>query len=598
MNAAHLPPPWLFPQPETPWTMTSTPLVGETETCECGFLRQIIEGTSAPVIILDEHLRYLYVNPAWAHVTGVPATTFLGKKFGEVLPDVQSPDTILIEVLADGQPREVTLTGTTHNPARVDRRLWRTVFHRLESRGRVIGVCGICVEVSNLGQYLDDLENAHQRLALLDAATGRVGTTLDVEATCAELADFLSPSLADVAAVGIVEEEFLGASPPPPGMLRLRRMKLSAPPELQRHLRELGGPDPYLDLPRGSVTRRCIDSGRPWLSNMASDDLFRRIVLKPERAKIFRAAGVHSALIVPMPTAGRSVGIVMLLRAGSSAPFTEDDVLTAQGVVGRAASSIDSARRYTHEHTMTLELQRALLSEPGSPHPSIEVATRYLPSGRSALVGGDWYDSIALPDGRTLLVMGDVMGHGFQAAVAMSQYRSVLRTVAVSGLPVDAMLGEADRRAARIGLDRVATCLLVLVDPRADTCTAATAGHLPPVVIHPDGSADVLNLSAGPPIGTELGDYEMTTFAFGPDAVLLLYTDGLVEQRDTDIDDAVRGLAALNLPASEPLDHLLDTVLDHLAQGICEDDIALLATRRRPRDSTTPPQVVREHSHR
>ncbi|GAB7106769.1 SpoIIE family protein phosphatase [Streptomyces phaeofaciens JCM 4814] len=587
MNAEQLPPPWLFPQARarTPQAMGSEPFIpladGARTTCECGFLRGIVEGTTAPVVILDRHLRYLYVNPVWSQVTGVPAETFLGRRFGEVLPDVQTPDDVLIEVLADGQPREVTLNGTTRIPSPVGSRLWRAVFHRLEVEGRVVGVCGISVEVSNLRQYLDDLESAHQRLALLDAAATRVGTTLDVKATCAELADFLAPSLADVAGVAIVEEEFFGMPAPPPGILRLRKMKLSGPPELQRPLIELGGAEPYVDFPRNSAPRRCIDGGRPWLGNLASDETLQKVIVHPERVRLFRTAGVHSVLIVPLPTAGRCVGIVMLMRAGASPPFSEDDILTAQGVASRAAVSIDSAHRYSHEHTMTLELQRALLSEPDGPHRTVEVATRYLPSGRSALVGGDWYDSVALPDGRTLLVMGDVMGHGFQAAVAMSQYRSVLRTVAATGLAVDAMLDEADRTAARIGLDRPATCVLVLVDSEAGTCTAATAGHLPPLLIRPNGDTGLISLPAGPPIGTELGDYEATTFAFEPGSVLLLYTDGLVEQRGVDIDDSVRALTELGLSADEPLEHLLDTLLAQLTGGMCDDDIALLAARLR-----------------
>ncbi|MFI2200926.1 SpoIIE family protein phosphatase [Streptomyces sp. NPDC020192] len=586
MNAEQLPPSWLFPQ-----ARAQAPHSGEAATlalaadggpapCECGFLRGIIEGTSAPVVILDRRLRYLYVNPAWAQVTGVPADMFLGRTIGEVLPDVQAPDDVLIEVLADGQPREVTLNGTTRVPSPVGSRLWRAVFHRLEAQGRVVGVCGISVEVSNLRQYLDDLENAHQRLALLDAAATRVGTTLDVQATCTELGDFLAPALADVAGVAIVEEEFFGVPPPPPGILRLRKMKLSGPPETLRPLRELGGAESYADFPRDSVPRRCIDSGRPWLGNLASDETLQKIIVHPERVRLFHTAGVHSVLLVPLPTAGRCVGIVWLMRVGASPPFSEDDVLTAQGVAARAAVSIDSAHRYSQEHAMTLELQRALLSEPDRPHPTVEVATRYLPSGRSVLVGGDWYDSIALPDCRTLLVMGDVMGHGFQAAVAMSHYRSVLRTVAAAGLPVDAMLAEADRTAARIGLDRVATCLLVLLDTGAGTCTAATAGHLPPLVIRPNGSTGLMHLPAGPPIGTELGDYEMTTFAFEPGSVLLLYTDGLVEQRGVDIDDSVRALTELGLSADDSLENLLDTVLAQLTSGICDDDIALLAARR------------------
>ncbi|MEV2211586.1 SpoIIE family protein phosphatase [Streptomyces sp. NPDC050997] len=549
------------------------------EACECGFLRRIVEGTLAPVVILDEQLRYLYVNPAWSRVSGVPAPAFLGRTPGEVLPDVHGPDDVLLQVMEDGQPREVTVTGTTRVPSRLGRRLWRAVFHRLEAQGRVVGLCGIGVEVSNLRRYLDDLEDAHQRLALLDTAATRIGTTLDIEATCTELADFLAPSLADLAAVGIVEEWFNGTPPPAPGMLRLRKMALSAPQEMKGKLRGLGGPGEYLDLPRGSVTRRCMDSGRPWLGNLASDELFQKVTVDPERVRVFRAAGVHSLLLVPLPT---TVGIVILGRAGASAPFSEDDVLTAQGLAGRAAVAIDSARAYTYEHTMALELQRALLSEPGSPHAGVELATRYLPSGRSALVGGDWYDSIALPGGRTLLVMGDVMGHGFQAAVAMSQYRSLLRTVAASGMPVDEILGEADRRVAHIGLDRVATCLLVLMDPQAGTCTAASAGHLPPVVVGPGGTPEVLWLPAGPPIGTELGDYESITVRMEPGAALLLYTDGLVEERGTDIDVSVRAFTKLRLSPDGPLEDMLNTLLARLTNGVREDDVALLAARQLP----------------
>lgn len=548
--------------------------------CECGLLRRIIEETLAPVVMLDERLRYLYVNPAWVRVSGVPAAAYLGRPLGEVLPDVSWPDDVLLKVLEDGQPREATFTGTTRVPSHLGRRLWRGVFHRLKTRDRGLAVCGIGVEVSNLGRYLDDLENAHQRLALLDLAATRIGTTLDIETTCTELADFLAPSMADVAAVGIVEDEFCGT--PAPGMLRLRKTALSAPQELRWHLRHLGGPDEYLDLPRTAVTRRCMDTGRPWLGNLATDELIEKVTVDPERVRIFRAAGVHSVLVVPLPTAGRCVGVVILGRAGASAPFSEDDVVTAQGLAGRAAVAIDSARRYTREHTMALELQRALLSEPGSPHAGVEVATRYLPSGRSALVGGDWYDSLALPGGRTLLVMGDVMGHGFQAAVTMSQYRSLLRTVAASDMPVDDILGEVDRRVAHIGLDRVATCLLVLMDPQAGICTAASAGHLPPLAVHPGGTSEMLWLPAGPPLGAELGDYESVTVPTEPGTVLLLYTDGLVEQRGTDIDTRLRALTELQLPTESPLEAMLDALLARLAHGAHEDDVALLAARQRP----------------
>ncbi|WP_326581969.1 SpoIIE family protein phosphatase [Streptomyces sp. NBC_00487] len=544
-------------------------------------MRQLVESTLAPVVVLDGQLRHLYVNPAWVEASGVPATAFLGRTLGEVLPDLQCPDDVLFEVLADGQPREATVSGTTRVASPLGDRLWRAVYHRIDLPGQDACLCGISVEISNLRRYLDDLETAHQRLALLDASTTRVGTTLDIATTCQELADFLTPSLADTAAVGLVEEQFTGAPPPPPGFLRLRKMKGAALPGLEWLLRQLGGPGPHVDLPRGSAPRRCMDSGRPWLGNLASDELFQKVTVDPERARIFRAAGIHSLLIAPLITAGRAVGVVLLGRAGTSPPFHDDDVETVQALAARAAVSIDSARRYSYEHTMALELQRALLSEPSAPHPTVEVAARYLPSGDSVLVGGDWYDSIALPDSRTLLVMGDVMGHGFQAAVAMSQYRSLLRTIATSGMSVDKILGEFDRRVAHVGLDRLATCLLAVMDSRAGTCTAASAGHLPPAIVRPSGSTEILWLPAGPPIGTGLGGYESITVRMERGTALLLYTDGLVERRDTDIDVSVQALATLSLPADRTLDDMLDTLLTHLTNSAYEDDVAILAARQR-----------------
>ena len=266
------------------------------------------------------------------------------------------------------------------------------MYHRLELPGWGVCLAGIGVEISDLRRYLDDLETAHLRLALLDAAATRVGTTLDIETTCLELAESLVPSLADVAAAAIVEDDFHGAPPPRPGMVRLRKMKGSVPPELEWQLRELGGPGPYVDLPRSSATRHCMNTGRPWLGNLASEELFRKVTGDPERAATFRRAGIHSLLIVPLVAAGRSIGVALLGRAGASEPFAEDDVETVQGLAARAALSIDSARRYSREHTMALELQRALLSEPSSPRPGTEVAARHLPSGRRVLVGGDWYD--------------------------------------------------------------------------------------------------------------------------------------------------------------------------------------------------------------
>jgi hypothetical protein len=144
-------------------------------------------------------------------------------------------------------------------------------------------------------------------VVVLDAAATRVGTTLDIETTCLEPAELLVPSLADAAAAGIVEEDSQGAPPPPPRVVRLRKMKGSVPPELEWQLRQPGGAGQHVDLPRGSATRHCMNTGRPRLGKLASEELLQKVTVDPGRAAIFRRSGIHSLLIVPLVAAGRSI---------------------------------------------------------------------------------------------------------------------------------------------------------------------------------------------------------------------------------------------------------------------------------------------------
>ncbi|MFC9503249.1 SpoIIE family protein phosphatase [Streptomyces sp. NPDC057002] len=582
MGFDQLPSTWLFSGADDALLsmVSDAPTEALEKAHEYKILRRVLDGTSAAVAILDERLRYRYVNGAMARMSGVPPDAFHGRTMAEVLPDIHRSEGTLRMILGDGRPRELSVTGTTHVSSPFRRRQWSAVYHRLQDGDRVLGLCGIAVEVSGMRQYMDDLERAHQRLALLDTAATRVGTTLRVEKTCAELAEFVVPSLADRASVRIVDTEADDLSPPAPGALRLRIMASAGGPDIVARIGLTARSGHYFDVPRDSPVRSCLDTGRPWVGNLASDDVLLKMLRTPLDLEVVRELGVHSIVVVPLPTREHPVGVLYLLRAGDSAPFTDEDVVVAQELAARAAVAIDNARQYTLEHSMALELQRALLSEPGGPHPDIETASRYLPAGHRALVGGDWFDSMALPCGRTLQVMGDVMGHGFTAAVAMSQYRSLLRSIAATGAPVERIL-QADHRLASIGLDRVATCLLALVDPGQGTCTFAGAGHPPPVLLHPDGPAELVHVPTGPPLGTDLGGYEALTLPVRPGTVLLMYTDGLIEDRRRDIDSSLRRLTHLRLDIDGPLESVVDALLARLVHGTTEDDVTLLATRLR-----------------
>ncbi|WP_369244141.1 SpoIIE family protein phosphatase [Streptomyces sp. R41] len=542
-------------------------------------LHRSVEGTKAGLAVLDTELRYLYVNPRMARVDGLSAEAHLGRTLADVLPGAARAGQVLREVLRDGRPRQLVGTGFAHAPSPHVRHEWRVTFHRLEDEhGKVVGLVGVGLEITEPLRYLPELERAHQRMALLDTAVTRIGNTLDIDATCGELADFVVPGLADAAGVELFQQDRPGGRrQTPPGVMRLRRAAFSAAPQVRAALREIGSAGVYVEYEAGSPIRQRLDAGRSWMHDLSAGDVPEGSYA--DRIARYRAAGVHSVLITPVGTEDRLLGTLSMVRVGPSPAFTREDAVVAQELAARAARALDRAFRYAREHAMALELQRALLTEPTVPHPNLETAFRYLPADDTTVVGGDWFDSLALSRDRNLLVIGDVMGHGVEAAVAMSHYRSMLRALADTGLRPHEMLHHADRMVADAGFERVATCLLALGDPRANTVSYSNAGHLPPVRITPQGHIEIVPLPVGPPLGTGFGVYETVTRPGVPGGTLLLYTDGLVERRDEDIDDSLRRLTRLRLSPRDSLEKIVDDVLAQLMSGPAEDDVAVLAAR-------------------
>ncbi|MFF2732351.1 SpoIIE family protein phosphatase [Streptomyces sp. NPDC058008] len=546
-------------------------------------LAALVGASPAGVAVFDEDLRYVYVNRALERLNGVPAAAHLGRTIAEVLPEVDVRLDALRQVLADGRPRELTTSGQTWADSAVKRRYWRGACHRLQERGRVRGVVVIAQEITATHDEQEELLRARSYLTLLDNAASSIGTTLDAGATCQELADFVVPVMADVAVVEMIpQDDGRPRRDLPPGVLRLRRAGMATVPELADALARFGGPGEDIDYQEDAAVPRCLAADEPVVENLYGDEQLSRAAPTPERVAAYRAIGLHSAVVVPLTARGRPLGALSLLRAGDSPPFTEGlDVVVARTLAGRAAVDVDHAQRYTHEHRVARELQRSLLSEPRGPNDGIEIASLYLPAGEGALVGGDWFDAIPLQGGRHLKVMGDVMGHGVEAAVAMSNYRSMLRIMAEDDQPPHRILERLDKAVEQSGLDRAATCLVAVVDRREGVCEVASAGHPPPVLIDPGASgARVAPVLVGPPLGTGLGGYRTTVVPCGPGTVLFMYTDGLVERRGEDIDLSIERLTRLTLPAGGRLEDLLEEVVDRFADT-AEDDIAVLVSRSR-----------------
>ncbi|WP_372444712.1 SpoIIE family protein phosphatase [Streptomyces coffeae] len=315
----------------------------------------------------------------------------------------------------------------------------------------------------------------------------------------------------------------------------------------------------------------------------------------PEHAQRIVDYGIHSMITVPLRARGVVLGVASFMRSEKPEPFEEDDVSLAEELVTRAAVSIDNARRYTREHTMAVTLQRSLLPRVLPEQDALDVAYRYLPAESG--VGGDWFDVIPLPGARVALVVGDVVGHGLHAAATMGRLRTAVHNFSTLDLPPDEILSHLDDLIARIDQDERgggaesadagaevitgATCLYAIYDPVTRRCTMARAGHPPPAVVSPDGSVEFPELPAGPPLGLGGLPFETTELELPEGSHLVLYTDGLIEKRDRDIDIGLELLSdALSQPGRTP-EESCTAVLDALLPDRPSDDIALIVARTR-----------------
>ncbi|MEU9451383.1 PP2C family protein-serine/threonine phosphatase [Streptomyces sp. NPDC048277] len=327
----------------------------------------------------------------------------------------------------------------------------------------------------------------------------------------------------------------------------------------------------------GWATAVARDAGTPAADHWADPWLSHPVVRR-----------ARPALCLPLTSGSDQYGVLVCAREGIAFARAEAELLAL--LAERAASHIRHAREYEQVNRTAGDLQRALLAEPGRPHPNLDVAIRYLPAGGRVLVGGDWCETVRLHFGRTLLVVGDVMGHGLEAAVDMNAYRSSLRYIASSELPPHRVLRQLDDIAATEADRRPATCLLVRVDPSRGQVTLASAGHLPPALIAQDGRTSLLPIPVGPPLGTGFGGYEPATHQLEPGQSLILFTDGLVEHRGEDIDRSLQRLADLYFSPAVGVDALLESILTRLDARNAEDDVAVLAARPHTRQGPVGPE--------
>jgi len=429
------------------------------------------------------------------------------------------------------------------------------------------------------------------RLQYLDVATRRIARGMDLDETLRELRRAAVPTFADTIIVHLHDPLPVGdEKSAAPVVLQLH--SVSRRPEtpatsgspllktrpLHSDIAELVRPDATGRLSKLLLAGRPAFGDAPGIAP-AVTELLGPLAKVPEGIPPGRRL-----IIAPLHGRRHVMGTVVLLRRPDRSPFIRDDLLVASQLATHTAIGVQKAVMYGHEASVADTLQHTML--PSSlPEPTgIRLASRYLPASKTAQVGGDWYDAIPLPGNRVALIVGDVMGHSMTSAAIMGQLRTIVQTLAGLDLPPDEVLHHLDEQAQRLGSDHIATCLYAIYDPISHRLLIANAGHPPAVLLHPDGHGEVLRVPPAAPIGVGGVDFESVEMHAPTGATLLLYTDGLVESRETDVGTGVEALRTSLLTAAggraaPSLELLCDHILGAMVPGSRDDDIALLTAR-------------------
>ncbi|BDM69127.1 hypothetical protein HEK616_26140 [Streptomyces nigrescens] len=549
----------------------------------------------APVgmAVLDTELRYVWVNDVLERL--IPLERRLGRTVDQVLPPLEAEafHERMLRVLRTGIPvMDYEFRSPTYADPNQERAYSASFFGLADPQGRRIGIWYMVIDVTERWR-------AQERLALLNDASVRIGSTLDVTRTGQELADVAVPALADFVAVDLLDSVLRGEEPVPgpvDSSLLMRRCG-------QQSVNE-GCPEAGLAVgeavrrsPASPITR-CLLAGESLVEAALDQTSSAWVTEDPARGAVIRAYGFRSVMVAPVQARGVTLGAATFFRSRRLGPFTADDVRLAEELVARAAVCVDNARRYTRERTAARVMQQNLLPHELTGGSALEVASWYFPADAPSGVGGDWFDVIPLSGARVALVVGDVVGHGINAAATMGRLRTAVRTLANLDLPPDELLARLDdlviglvktygAEPAETGNATVAatfmgaTCLYAIYDPVSRRCCMARAGHLPPAVAGPDGTVELVDLPAGPPLGLGSLPFEAVERELPEGSLLALYTNGLIETCDPDIGVGLARLSgALTMPGAA-LKDIGGRAVKALLTGPPSDDAALLLARTR-----------------
>ena len=545
-------------------------------------VRRVLESMSAAFYSLDREWRFTYVNAEAERLLGRTRDDLLGGVLWELFPGTVGSEfeREYTTALATGQ----ATVFEAYYPAPLDG------WYELRAWPSPDG----------LGVYFLDItarRAAQERAGLLAEAAAALTDTLDAQAAVERLARIVVPALGDWCIVTLVDED----ADPGDWRRQLRDVAWQHDDPALQPVLEQYARSRIASLDDRSSLVQALRSGQPVVLRSTTEAVLSTVT-DPAHQALLRRLFPRSAVVQPLRARGRTLALLTLCRSSAEAPRAADlDTITE--LAGRAGLALDNARLYEQQRLLAEGLQRSLLTEPPEPDHA-HVVVRYQPAAQAAQVGGDWYDAFLQPDGATMIVIGDVIGHDTVAAAAMGQVRGLLRGIAANtgDGPAD-VLRSVDRVMQTLRIDTSATVIVARLEQTPDERSRgvtrlrwSNAGHPPPMVLQPDGTVTVLpeveaDLLLGIDPSSTRGE---SVISMDRGSTVLLYTDGLVERRGQSLDDGLAKLrSTLGELAQQPLtlDELCDRVLERMLPPRPEDDVALVAVRLHPQDRPRPAEA-------
>jgi serine phosphatase RsbU (regulator of sigma subunit) len=569
-------------------------------------LHQAVEGMERPLFVLDEDWRFAYVNPVGARVLGRTVDELLGSHVWTEFPEaVGGPFEELYRSV-----RQTGVTGAVEAFfAPLDSWFRADAFltdaglvvtyddvtqQRRTEEERAAAVAAREVAAEEAARAAAEAETAGRHLMLLGDINLAMTSTLDTDEAVQRFAELVVPLLADWCIVSVID----------PDGTRRDVGRAHRNPELVPAMHR------YADVrvATNDVTApvpRMLRDPKPVIYPELTDEIVAAMVPDEAARRVLAPLRPAAAAGFPLIARGEVIGGFTLINEPERGPHTEVEMRTAEIASRRAALALDNARLAAASQQVAERLQLSLLSPPVQPD-HLELAVRYRPATRGVSIGGDWYDAFLQPDGDTVLVIGDVMGHDIEAAAAMGQVKTLVRGIAFDRLEEPAgVLRRVDHALVGLAVPAMATALVARVEQdaadRADGVRRlrwSSAGHPEPMLLLADGSVVEPTTPVGPPLGIGwLGPRVDGVIELPEGSTLLLFTDGLFERRGMLLDDGraqVRDIVARS--AGVPLNQLCDRLLlELLGEGV-EDDVALLAVRahsvREPRPAEAGPEML------